>query len=115
MGPRFNTWPCGRAGCGLTALWQCGIDVTPRWALSATPLRCIFPKVVCGICKDSVTLDAFEGFKEILQDRIRVPVDAMNLTLVFYDISDGYWYDPAGPNMEKRVKLPKYSGMQTWP
>jgi hypothetical protein len=103
----FSDWTCGKKGCELTPLWQCGIDVTPRWALTAKPIKCILSLVLCGLCKDEVKLSDFNGFTELLQERIDVDVSDLTLTLVFYDISDGYWIDPNNPNPDKKVKIPR--------
>lgn len=104
----FSTWQCMKTGCGLTALWQCGIDVTPKWRLSATPLHCIFSIVVCGLCKENVTPKDFTGWDKELEVSLNRPSSDFNLVLTFYDISDGYWIDPRKPNTNsfKKVRMP---------
>jgi hypothetical protein len=97
--------------CRLTALWQCGVDIIPKWRMSSTPLHCIFSLVLCGLCKETVTPTDFSGFEEDLERSTNRPLSDFNVVLAFYDISDGFWIDPRSPGKitpegATRVRMP---------
>jgi hypothetical protein len=96
-----------KKNCGLTALWQCGVDIVPKWRISATPLHCIFSLVLCGLCKENVTPADFSGFEHDLERSTNRPLSDFNVVLAFYDISDGFWIDPRSPgDLTQKVRMP---------
>lgn len=95
---------CTRENCELTALWQIGFDMQPINQLTQEPLHGWMSLAVCGLCKELVTLD---DFKETVTELCAVIGRRYGMefrpSLVFYDISNGYWTDP---RQGKKVQVP---------
>lgn len=89
---------CNRKGCLLTALWQVGINLVPRWSPSPPPPHIYTGLLVCGLCQENVTLDGLGEVANKVHHLAAVLTSGHSETVrpevVFYDISDGTWLNP---------------------
>ena len=86
---------CNRKGCNLTALWQVGFDLIPRWSPAPPPAHIFTGFLVCGLCQEKVTADDFsDAIHTIATALTRGNPDAVRAEAHFYDVSAGTWLNP---------------------
>lgn len=96
---------CNRDDCTLTALWQVGINLVPRWSPAPPPPSIYTGLLVCGLCQENVKVDDWgDVINELAVALTHGHPDAIRPELVLYDISDGTWLNP---DSGQRERLPK--------